>query len=30
VSLAKELHGERLSLRKIAAELAAYGHLTGL
>jgi DNA invertase Pin-like site-specific DNA recombinase len=28
VALAKELHGKRMSLRKIAAELAARGHLT--
>jgi DNA invertase Pin-like site-specific DNA recombinase len=28
VALAKELHGQRMSLRKIAAELAARGHLT--
>jgi hypothetical protein len=28
VALAKKLHGQRLSLRKIAAELAASGHLT--
>jgi hypothetical protein len=30
VALAKELHGQRMALRKIAAELAARGHLTGL
>jgi hypothetical protein len=29
VALAKELHANRLSYRKIAAELAARGHLTG-
>lgn len=28
VALAKELHGQRMSLRKISAELAARGHLT--
>jgi hypothetical protein len=28
VALAKELHGRRMSLRQIAAELAARGHLT--
>jgi hypothetical protein len=28
VALANELHGQRMSLRKIAAELAARGHLT--
>ena len=28
VALAKELHGQRLSLSKFAAELAARGHLT--
>jgi hypothetical protein len=28
-ALVRELHGQRLSLRKIAAELAARGHLTG-
>jgi hypothetical protein len=29
VALAKELHGKGLSYRKIAAELAAQGHVTG-
>jgi DNA invertase Pin-like site-specific DNA recombinase len=29
VALAKELHGQRLSLRKISAELAERGHVTG-
>jgi hypothetical protein len=29
VALAKELHANRLSYRKIGAELAARGHLTG-
>jgi hypothetical protein len=29
VALAKELHAEGISLRKISAELAAQGHLTG-
>jgi DNA invertase Pin-like site-specific DNA recombinase len=29
VALARELHGQRMSLRKISAALAAQGHLTG-
>ena len=29
VALARELHGQRLSLRKISAALAAQGHVTG-
>jgi hypothetical protein len=28
VTLAKELHGQRMSLRKISAALAAQGHVT--
>jgi DNA invertase Pin-like site-specific DNA recombinase len=29
VALAKELHGQRMSLREISAALAAQGHVTG-
>jgi hypothetical protein len=30
VALAKKLHGQRMSLRKIAAKLAARGHLKAI